>query len=246
MEKIRIGWMFPDILFLHGERGNLMALDHVSTWFSVQAEIVKIDFTNIDEIDFNDFDIILAGPGELSSIVMLSERLKPYKEKISDFIDSGKVLIVTGTSIAIFGNEIKRTDNTRSKGLGIIDVVTTEKDQVYGDDVYFTTVWGDEIIGNQIQVADFTSESEKSFGKIIYGYGNTGKSKEEGFIKNNSIFTNTLGPMLTTNMEFTKELIKKATGLKVVSINEEMMGIEKMSFQAKKEFILSKETKLNN
>ncbi|HKK95997.1 MAG TPA: hypothetical protein VJ916_06780, partial [Anaerovoracaceae bacterium] len=84
-------------------------------------------------------------------------------------------------------------------------------------------------------------------GEIIYGYGNTGKDKNEGFIRKNAIFTNTLGPMLAVNMEYTMRLLEKALFIEeAVNINNDLMDIDGVSFDIKKDFILNKETKLNN
>ncbi|HKK95933.1 MAG TPA: hypothetical protein VJ916_06455, partial [Anaerovoracaceae bacterium] len=156
MDKVKIGWMFPDTLYLHGERGNILALIEVLKWYNKEAEVIKIDFDNIESIDFMDFDMLFVAPGDLSSIEIVSNMLENRKNELNEFIDTNKLLFVTGTSIALFGNEVTRTDGTKYNGLGLIDVKTLEKEMVYGDDIYFRILnSGIEIIGNQIQVADF-------------------------------------------------------------------------------------------
>jgi CobQ-like glutamine amidotransferase family enzyme len=89
---------------------------------------------------------------------------------------------------------------------------------------------------------------EKPFGNIIYGFGNTGKDRNEGIVKYNSIFTNVLGPMLVLNPWLTKEIILKAaeaSGLAVDDFNFDM-SLEKKSISCKKPFVLSKKTNLTN
>ena len=43
MNKITIGWMYPDILNLHGERGSLQALERIGANIGVRVEIRKIE-----------------------------------------------------------------------------------------------------------------------------------------------------------------------------------------------------------
>ena len=105
-----------------------------------------------------------------------------------------------------------------------------------------------EIIGNQIQMADFTNQGEEPFGRVLYGYGNTGKNREEGFQRKNSIFTNTLAPMLVVTPKLTIEIIKAAAENKgeLVENIEFDMELEEKSFATKREFIFGKESRLTN
>src|SRR6056297_2950283 len=122
MDKVKIGWMFPDTLYLHGERGNILALIEVLKWYNKEAEVIKIDFDNIKYIDFMDFDLLFVAPGDLSSIELVSNILASHKNELNEYIDANKLILVTGASIALFGNEVIRTDGTIYRGLGIIDV----------------------------------------------------------------------------------------------------------------------------
>ena len=44
MSDFRIAWLFPDTLFLHGERGNLLALARFARLAGFEPEIIKVDF----------------------------------------------------------------------------------------------------------------------------------------------------------------------------------------------------------
>lgn len=250
MNKIRIAWLFPDTLYLHGERGNILALERFARLGGFDVETVKVDFDS-KEFEPMSYDIIFCPPGEITSFPAVIQWLSPYKERLVEFVENNRPLIATGTSIGIWGNKVLRTDGSEHEGLGIIDVETRENEQVYGDDNYFTCHYNDieiEVIGNQIQMADFINGGETAFGTLTYGYGNTGKDREEGFLKNNSVFTNTLAPLLVVTPKLTMEIIK------VVAANKNMdapdfdvdMEIEEKSFVTKKEFILAKESRLTN
>ena len=80
----------------------------------------------------------------------------------------------------------------------------------------------------------------------MYGFGNTGKDRNEGSLVNNSIFTNVLGPMLVLNPWITKAIISKALANKGSEIDnfEFNTELEEKSLETKKKFISNKKTRL--
>lgn len=249
MSDFRIGWLFPDTLPLHGERGNVLALARYAEASGLDHEIGKIDFDT--KFVPEEHDVIIAGPGEIKVFPEVIDYLKPHKEELANFIEGGHPLIVTGNSIGIFCKEVIRDDGNTKEGLGIIDAELKERDSVYGDDIYFSCRYNGvdmEIIGNEISMGELILGNEKPFGKLIYGYGNTGKDTSEGVSKYNSIFTNTLGPMLVNDPWLTREIVAAAAGASGKAFDEPelSMDIERKSFDVKKKFIFNKETKLTN
>lgn len=250
MNKIKIGWLFPDTLYLHGERGNILALERFAALAGLNCQTDKIDFKT-ENFDPMDYDILFCPPGELVSFPVILEWLLPYKERLAAFVEEGRPLFATGTSAALWGREIRRSDGSSFQGMGMLNISAEEKDSVYGDDLYFSCQYGEqsmEIIGNQIQMVDLIGDGEEVFGQMIYGYGNMGKNREEGFKKKNSVFTNALGPVLAVNPWLTEEIIKTAQknrGFETETLQYDAQ-LERKSFETKKEFILTKETRLTN
>jgi len=250
MSKMKIAWLFPDTLYLHGERGNILALERCAEAAGFDTETVRITFDTQD-FDPLDYDIIFCPPGEITSFPVVLEKLRPLKDKFLEFIEAGRPLIVTGTSMAMWCEEVRRTDGSSFSGMGIIAADVSENEEVYGDDIWYTCEYNGnqiEVIGCQIQMADFISKGEAAFGKLKYGYGNTGNDRAEGFIRKNSIFTNTLGPVLVANPELTKNVIKAAAAAKGEEAGTMDLdtSIEESSFEVKKQFISTKVTRLKN
>lgn len=253
MSKFRIAWMFPDTLFLHGERGNVLALKRFAEIAGLDSEVVKIDFDS-KGFDPMDYQVMFFAPGEISSFPAVIEWLDAYRDKIREYIESGRVMIVTGTSVGIFGKEIKRDNGETIQGLDLIDIGFNENKAVYGDDLYYSATYNCkdfEIIGNQIQMGDIDLGTAEAFGHVIYGYGNCGKDLNEGIKLNNSVFTNTLGPMLVCNPRITAEIIKVAAASSGLKADESALdnyddSLERKSFETKKKFTENKESNLTN
>ena len=247
---LKLAWLFPDILSLHGDRGNVLAFQRVAAAAGFDVDVERIDF---DTEDFSpaQYDFIFCPPGELASCSNIIAWLQPYREEIQSFIDEGRVLLVTGTSQCIFGKQTLREDGSLLEGLGIIDCDYKERKAVYGDDLYFTTQYGVgeemEIFGSQIQMMDVRSR-EEAFGTLKYGFGNDGTDRREGVWKKNSIFSNTLGPILVLNPWLTKKIVLQC----IKNIGIEMgelpfdMSLEEKSLATKKAFTAGKVTRLTN
>ena len=252
-KTIRAAWLFPDILYIHGERGNLLALQRVAKFGGIQVIVDRVDF---DTEGFNplNYDFIFCPPGEISSFPEVIEWLKPHKAALDQFVEEGRVLLVTGTSQCIFGGVTKREDGSMVEGLGLIGCDFTERKLVYGDDLYFMTGYGCgadeepmEIFGSQIQMMDVESR-EEPFGILNYGYGNTGKDRNEGAMKKNAIFTNTLGPILELNPWLTKKIVQiclKNAGCEDDDFEFDM-SLEQKSLETKKQFTAGKASRLTN
>ncbi|MBO5005378.1 MAG: cobalamin biosynthesis protein CobQ [Clostridia bacterium] len=192
MEELNIVWAYPDMLNLHGDRGNVMALERIAKQMDIKTNIKRIDSYE-DKIDFNSADIIFFNPGELKVMPSIIEALEKQREELEEYINNEKIIVVIGTTGSIMAKETKRIDGSSINGLGILDMNCTERKMVYGDDIHFSLKEdsSQELIGCQIQMIDTELQSDISFGQVIYGMGNN-NGKSEGARYKNVIFTNAL------------------------------------------------------
>lgn len=250
MSDFRIGWLFPDTLFLHGERGNVLALAKYAQLLGFDNNVTKIDF-DTEDFDPMDYDVLFAAAGEISNFPDVCNWLAPYIDRLGAYIEEGHPLVVTGTTCGMFGRKIKRFDGSEMDGLGIMHSVMTERGYIYGDDVLYRTNYNDvdmEIVGSQISMADLDIGDEEPLGELEYGYGNTGKDRKEGMTRGYSVFTNALGPVLVCNPWLTVEIIRAGAWASGKSAGELQydMSLEKKSFELKKKYNLKKATNLTN
>lgn len=251
---INIAWMYPDTLYLHGERGNVMALVRYAQYLGLEPKIHKID---MGTKDFNpmEYDILFYGPGEITSFKSVIQDIGTYTRSLAEYIASGKIMLVTGTTVSMFGERIRRFDPDAPnksgeviEGLCLIPVLSDEREYVFGDDEYIIAEYGGysmELVGSQIQMADIEfleNSSYSRFGSVVYGRGNNGEDEIEGVVYNNSIFTNMLGPLLVNNPWLTVQILKKAAEIKGIEIKapDPTYNLEVTSLNFKKEFIQDK------
>lgn len=236
-KSINLLWMYPDMLNLHGDRGNILAFGKIAEKMGITLNITKVERFN-EKIDFEKADLIFFNPGELKVSLKVLARLKTDIREIEKYIAANKHIIVIGTTGSIFGKEIERTENNEIiKGLDFFDMCSKERKTVIGDDIYFSINDRQEIIGSQIHMLDFNVKESQVLGNVKYGYGNNG-NKYEGARVNNLIFTNALGPVFVKNPWWAETIlnqIAKSKGINTMDIPVENYEIEIKSFNSIKE-----------
>ena len=215
MAKITVGWMYPNLLNLHGERGSVQAFAEIGKQLGIDIEILRIEDFD-DPIPFDSLDIMIFLPGEISTFKHLIPALQ--SQQLQTYLEHGGYLLAIGTSGLMFGKSILREDRSTVKGLGYLDMTAKERKFVWGDDLHVTL--SDtrlELIGSQIQMADV--DAKTPLGTTLYGMGNN-NTGTEGARWKNLIYTNCLGPLFVKNPWFAEQIIKEILETKGIEISE--------------------------
>ncbi len=235
MHKITVGWMYPNLLNLHGERGSIQALAQIGKEMGIEIDIQRIeDFDT--PVDFNAYDLLVFLPGEISTLHRLIIPLQA--QKLPEYIENGGFVLAIGTSGLMFGKSILREDNTVISCLGCLDMTATERQYVWGDDLHIRiNSTKQELVGSQIQMADV--ETTTPLASVLYGMGNN-NSGNEGATYKNLIYTNCLGPLFVKNPWFAQDILKNILLKKMGIVNTCNNTIADNSFLSTVKFIRTK------
>ncbi|MBQ4641302.1 MAG: cobalamin biosynthesis protein CobQ [Oscillospiraceae bacterium] len=239
MPEITVGWMYPNLLNLHGERGSVQALVQVGKKMGVDVTVVRIEDID-DPIPFEKLDLLIFLPGEIAVFQHLIPALT--NSDLSHYLEQGGYALAMGTSGLLFGKTILREDGSVLEGLGILDMTAKERKYVWGDDLHFRI--NDpamELAGSQIMMADvYASEP---FGTTIYGRGNNNTGTEGARYKN-LIYTNCMGPLLVKNPWLAEYLIREILLKKSIELDVNVdHSIAESSLNATLQFIENKPKK---
>ena len=81
--KIKIAHMYPELLNLYGDMGNIASLKKRAEWRNIHVEVKEY---RIDEkVDFDDVDILFIGGGSDKEQLVVCNKLKEYKEDIAKY-----------------------------------------------------------------------------------------------------------------------------------------------------------------
>ena len=238
---VHILWMYPDVLNMHGSRGDAMALLHISNLMKLPCTIRRIN-TLTEDIPFDWADMMFFPSGDLSAVEDISKALLLRKAELQKFVDSGKVVLTVGSTGAVFGKGVHFLDGRKVKGLGLLDMVFRQRTRVNGNDLWISLPEGLELVGVQIQLADVKLKNgQEAFGEVKYGRGNN-EDGTEGARTKNLIFTHLLGPLLVKNPKFTAELLLISAGFAGLDkenyiLRDEDISLETASIEEIKTFI---------
>lgn len=209
---LKILYLYPDMLELYGDYGNIQVLKYRIESRGYQAIIDRYSIGD-DAPNFNDYDIVFAGGGADNEQSILAEDLVKYKENIQEAVQNGVFFLLICGAYQLFGKYYKGVDGNIIPGLEVFDYYTVanpdRKKRCIGNIVIDanlndlkTKVIGFENHGGQ------TFDISNSFGKVLFGNGNKFGDSEEGFFENNVIATYLHGPLLSKNPELCDYIIK--------------------------------------
>lgn len=206
--KITIGHLYPDLLNLYGDRGNIQCLMKRCIWRGIDAETITFELN--DTIDFSNLDIVLLGGGSDREQMLVCEKLKEIQKDFKEYVEQDGVVIAICGGYQLLGNYYKTTQGM-IQGLSLVDMYTEQGDSrlidniVLQSDLFEMPVVGFENHGGRTFIGD-----NKPLGKVLYGSGNDGKSGYEGVVYRNVIGTYLHGPLLPKNPQLADELILRA------------------------------------
>ena len=222
-KSIKILYLYPDMLELYGDYGNIQVLK-----YRIESRGYKsiIDRYSIGDAapNFNDYDIVFAGGGADNEQSILAEDLVKYKDNIKEAVNNGVFFLLICGAYQLFGKYYKGVEGNIIPGLEVFDYYTVanpdrkkrcignivieanlknlNNDTYSSDSNIKTKVIGFENHGGQ------TFDISNSFGNVLFGNGNKFGDSEEGFFQNNVIATYLHGPLLSKNPELCDYIIK--------------------------------------
>ena len=214
--KLTIGHLYPDLLNLYGDRGNIACLMKRCAWRGIEAR--TIGYESEDRVDFSTLDIVLLGGGSDREQMLVCEKLKKIRQDFQVYVEGGGVVLAVCGGYQLLGRYYKTKDGL-IKGLELVDLYTEQGDGRLIDNIILDSplcempVVGFENHGGRTYIGE-----NRPFGKVLYGSGNDGRSGYEGVIYKNVVGTYLHGPLLPKNPQLADYLIQKALERKYGSV----------------------------
>ena len=206
--NITIGHLYPDLLNLYGDRGNIACMEKRCHWRGIGAK--TIEFNTGDILDFSKLDIVLLGGGSDREQAIVCTNLLEIQKQFKDYVEDNGVVIAVCGGYQLLGNYYK-TDKEMIKGLGLVDIYTEQGEGRLIDNIVLKSDLADmPVVGFENHGGRTYLNGNKPFGKVLYGAGNDGESGYEGVIYKNVIGTYLHGPLLPKNPQICDYLITKA------------------------------------
>ncbi len=212
MKELKILYLYPDMLELYGDYGNIQVLKYR---LESRGYSCVIDRYSLEDIapDFTKYDLVFAGGGADIEQNILSNDLIKYKENIKQAIDEGVFFLLICGAYQLFGKYYKDVEGNIINGLEIFpyytEAIEDRKKRCIGNIVIDVNLNGNssKVIGFENHGGQ-TFDISSPFGKVLVGNGNKFNDEFEGFFQKNIIATYLHGPLLAKNPELADYIIK--------------------------------------
>ncbi|MDR3271308.1 MAG: glutamine amidotransferase [Peptococcaceae bacterium] len=214
--KLTICHLYPDLLDLYGDRGNILTLAARSRWRGIETVLQKISLG--EQPDYENMDILFIGGGSDREQRLLTEDLQKHERELRQAIADGLVLLAICGGYQLLGQYYQLTDGQRIPGLGILDLWTIAAEQRCIGNVVVrlaetlraemleqaaapgTAAPLDTLVGFENHSGQtYLGDGLRPLGKILTGHGNNGADGCEGMRYKNVFGTYLHGPLLPKN-----------------------------------------------
>lgn len=242
--ELNICHLYPDLLNVYGDVGNIKILEH-----RAKARGIKVNIHNVslnDTFDADKMDIVFFGGGQDYEQSIVSTDLKDNKrDEIKRYIENGKVLIAICGGYQLLGKYYMAANGEKINGLDILDIYTDSGDKRFiGDTIIINEETNETYVGFENHSGRTHINNLKPLGKCIVGFGNNGEDGYEGCIYKNTYCTYFHGCLLAKNPELADRLIKSALNIKYENVDLEPLNDE-LEIKAK-EYMVSRLTNQKN
>lgn len=218
---LRVCALYPDLMNIYADRGNLLMLRRRCLWRDIGFELAARSFG--DRLDPDAHDLIYIGGGQDRDQLLCAEDLVEGKgESMRAAAAAGVFILGVCGGYQLLGQSYELQPGQRIEGLGLLDVLTvrTPGPRLIGNVAIEVDLDRD---GTPRLIAGFENHGGRTrlapgqppLGKVLKGHGNDGASGLEGARSGNVIGTYLHGPLLPKNAWFADWLIASALGIGV-------------------------------
>lgn len=216
--KLNICHLYPDLLDLYGDRGNILALSARCCWRGIETVVQRASLG--DKLDFDNMDILFIGGGSDREQNLLVQDLMQRKIDLQAAIEDGLVVLTICGGYQLLGQYYQTAEGKNIPGLGILDLWTIagSKRMIGNVVVELDCLLQARQVTSLGTLVGFENHSGKTYlgsgleplGKVLIGYGNNGQDKTEGVRYKNIFGTYLHGPLLPKNPDFADLLLQLA------------------------------------
>ncbi|MFZ3102508.1 MAG: glutamine amidotransferase [Desulfitobacteriaceae bacterium] len=206
--KLNICHLYPDLMDLYGDRGNLLTLTARCRWRGIETVVQRASLG--DKLNFRSMDILFIGGGSDREQSLLVQDLVLRKVNLQAAIEEGLVVLSICGGYQLLGQYYQTAEGKKIPGLGILDL--------------WTIAGSKRLIGNVVietqasTLVGFENHSGQTYlgsgltplGKVLVGCGNNGRDKAEGVRHKNVFGTYLHGPLLPKNPDFADLILQLA------------------------------------
>jgi lipid II isoglutaminyl synthase (glutamine-hydrolysing) len=213
---LRVCALYPDLMNIYADRGNLFMLERRCAWRGIGFQLSGSGLG--EPLDGEAHDIYYLGGGQDRDQLLCAEDLVAGKrDALHEAATRGAIVLGVCGGYQLLGESYTLGDD-RLPGVGLLDVRTVREP---GQRLIGNVAIEVDLDGRRRVLAGFENHggrthlgpTAKPLGRVLKGHGNDGHSGLEGARSGNTIGTYLHGPLLPKNAWFADWLIAASLGV---------------------------------
>jgi CobQ-like glutamine amidotransferase family enzyme len=211
---LRICHLYPDLLNLYGDRGNIIVLTQRARWRGIDVTVADAGMG--DRVDPREADLFFIGGGEdRQQRIASADLLRLKRAPLADAVEDGAVVLAVCGGYQLAGHFYRPAEGEDLPGVGLLDLWTQHPGprarRLIGNLVIRVDGMGAPLVGFENHGGrTHLGPRARPLGRVLSGYGNNGADGWEGAVYRRVYGTYLHGPLLPKNPEFADRLIREA------------------------------------
>ncbi|MGH2498876.1 MAG: type 1 glutamine amidotransferase [Candidatus Limnocylindria bacterium] len=207
---LRIAHLYPDLMSIYGDRGNVLALERRARWRGIDVEVRPYTVGDEFEVDWPDLWFFGGGQDQGQDIVGADLQGR-NGQALRRSIEGGAAVLSVCGGYQLLGREYLPEDAPAIPGLGVLDVTTRAGKRRFVGNLLGTTPDGETLIGFENHSGrTYLGEKARPLASVQVGHGNNGEDKTEGAVQGWIVGTYCHGSVLPKNPWLADRLLRWA------------------------------------
>ena len=204
---LRIGHLYPDLMSIYGDRGNVLALTQRARWRGIDVATRALSAGETWDPDWADVYFFGGGQDQGQDIVG-ADLAGPSGDALRRAIAGGAAVFSVCGGYQLLGREYVPEVGEPIPGLGVLDATTHAGKVRFVGNLLAETDDGQILIGFENHSGyTYLGPAAKPLGRVIAGHGNNEKDKTEGAVQGTVIGCYLHGSALPKNPWLADRLI---------------------------------------
>ena len=209
--ELKICHLYPDVLNLYGDRGNILCMEKRMQWRGIEVSTTGVSIGQ--SLQASEYDLFFIGGGQdFEQEVLLPDLASGKTAELKAAVEDGKTVLAICGGYQMLGSYYKTWGGHQCDFTGILDLCTEgAKDRMIGNYVFTCDELGVNVVGFENHSGKtYLGGSVKPMGKVLFGSGNNGQDGTEGARYKNVFATYSHGCLLPKNPALADHILKTA------------------------------------
>ena len=225
MERLRVCSLYPELMNIYADRGNIAVLRGRCEWRGIGFELASASLGEGVRPVAHDL-FYIGGGQDRDQVAVAHDMVETKRDALHEAAGAGAVVLAVCGGYQLLGSSYQLGEE-ELPGVGLVDLHTVREE-------------GPRLIGNCAIEADlgtgprviagfenhggrtYLGDAEQPLGRVLKGHGNNDRDSSEGVRRDNVIGTYLHGPLLPKNAWLADRLIELALDIELESLDDEL------------------------